>query len=62
LNALSNVVAGTPQVETLELSNSTFQKVAARGPEAKRASKFERAGLPALSIQPALQKDNYYVS
>jgi heme-degrading monooxygenase HmoA len=30
LKAVANVVAGTPQVDTYEVSNSTFHKIAAR--------------------------------
>ena len=30
LQAVANVVAGTPQVDTYEVSNSTFHKIAAR--------------------------------
>ncbi|SRR5260370_32144775 len=31
LKTLSNVVEGTPKVETFEVSNSTFHKIAAKG-------------------------------
>jgi len=31
LKTLANVVDGTPKVETFELSNSTFHKIAAKG-------------------------------
>jgi hypothetical protein len=30
LKAVANVVEGTPQVDTYEVSNSTFHKIAAR--------------------------------
>ena len=42
LKALSKVVAGTPQVETFEISTATFHKIALKQREADGASNFKR--------------------
>ncbi|MDQ3802898.1 MAG: hypothetical protein M3416_03475 [Acidobacteriota bacterium] len=40
LKALANVLEGTPQVETFEISSSTFHKLTANSREAHRTSKL----------------------
>lgn len=40
LKALAGVVEGTPQVETFEISSSTFHKLMSNSREASRASKL----------------------
>ena len=42
LRALSNVVEGTPRVETFEISSSTFHKITAKRREAYRTANLVR--------------------
>src|ERR1044071_7572126 len=54
LKALSKVLEGTPQVETFNVSSSTFHRLTAPRHEAYRISKLGKGVWPSAFVQPAL--------
>ena len=52
LKALSKVLVGTPQVETFNVSSSTFHGITAPGREAHRTSQLGKGVWPSASAEP----------
>jgi len=54
LKALSKVLEGTPQVETFNISSSTFHGITARRREAYRTSQLGKGVWPSAFVKPTL--------
>ena len=54
LKALSKVLSGTPQVETFNISSSTFRGITAPGREAYRTSQLGKGVWPSAFAEPTL--------
>ena len=54
LKALSKVLEGTPQVETFNISSSTFHRITAPRREAYRTSTLGKGVWPSVSVKPNL--------
>jgi hypothetical protein len=54
LKALSKVLGGRPQVETFNISSSTFRRITARRREAYRTSKLGKGVWPSAFMKPIL--------
>lgn len=54
LKALSKVLEGRPQVETFNISSSTFRQITAPSREAYRASRLGRGVWPSAFVKPIL--------